>query len=142
MTIRRNTIQKNLVRDAVYQLKGHVTADEVYEYVKKDHPSVGKGTVYRNLAILAEEEAVRKVEVPEGPDRYDFTLQDHYHVRCVKCGDVFDVDMEVLPDLMERIRDQHGMQYLGYDIFFKGICAACQKKQEGGSEWIEKQCIN
>lgn len=129
VTIRRNTIQKSLVCDAVYQLKGHVTADEVYEYVKKDHPSVGKGTVYRNLAILAEEEAVRKVEVPEGPDRYDFTLRDHYHVRCVKCGDVFDVDMEVLPDLIERIRDQHGMQYLGYDIFFKGICAACQKKQ-------------
>ena len=63
---RRNTIQKALILRAVCELKRHLTADEVYEFVKKDHPSIGKGTVYRNLAILAEEGAIRKVEVPDG----------------------------------------------------------------------------
>ena len=58
---RRNTIQKALILRAVCELKRHLTADEVYEFVKKDHPSIGKGTVYRNLAILTEEGAIRKV---------------------------------------------------------------------------------
>lgn len=128
---RRNTIQKTLVLHAVQELKRHVTADEVYEFIKKAHPTIGKGTVYRNLGILAEEGAVRRVEVPDGPDRFDFTLKNHYHVRCVRCGEVSDVDMEEIPDLMEKIRDTHGMHFLGYDIFFKGICGACaEKKQE------------
>ena len=104
----------------------------MYEFVKKDHPSIGKGTVYRNLAILTEEGAIRKVEVPDGSDRFDFTLKNHYHVRCVKCGEVFDVDMDEIPDLKKKIHDTHGMEFLTYDIFFKGICPECraQEKEE------------
>ena len=52
MTSRRNTIQKDLVRNAVYEMKRHVTANEVYEFIKEAYPSIGKGTVYRNLVIL------------------------------------------------------------------------------------------
>lgn len=125
---RRNTIQKELVLKAVNELKRHVTADEVYDFIKKDYPTIGKGTVYRNLGVLVEEGLVRKVEIPDGPDRFDFTLKNHYHVRCVKCGEVFDVDMDVITDLEERIRDTHGMEFLSYDISFKGVCSACREK--------------
>lgn len=127
---RRNTIQKELVLKTVRELKRHVTADEVYEFIKKDHPRIGKGTVYRNLGILAEEGEIRKVEVPNGPDRFDFTVQNHYHVRCIRCGEVFDVDMDEVMDLKEKIHDAHGIQFLNYDIFFKGICPACSGKNQ------------
>ena len=127
---RRNTIQKALILRAVCDLKRHLTADEVYEFVKRDHPSIGKGTVYRNLAILTEEGAIRKVEVPDGSDRFDFILKNHYHVRCVKCGEVFDVDMDEIPDLQKKIHDTHGMEFLTYDIFFKGICPGCRAQEK------------
>ena len=126
---RRNTIQKDLVLKTVQGLKRHLTAEEVYEFIKKDHPTIGKGTVYRNLGILAEEGAIRKVEVPDGPDRFVFTLKNHYHVECIRCGEVFDVDMDEVTDLNERIHDTHGMQFLNYDIFFKGICPVCRAKE-------------
>ena len=71
MTSRRNTIQKDLVRNAVYEMRRHVTANEVYEFIKAAYPTIGKGTVYRNLDILVEEGALRKVEVPNGPNRFD-----------------------------------------------------------------------
>ena len=35
MINRRNTIQKDLVRNAVYEMKRHVTANEVYEFIKE-----------------------------------------------------------------------------------------------------------
>lgn len=63
---KRNTIQKELVLNAVTKMHRHVTADEVYDYIKKDYPSIGKGTVYRNLSILADENRIRKVEIPNG----------------------------------------------------------------------------
>ena len=128
MTNRRNTIQKDLVRNAVYEMKRHVTANEVYEFIKEAYSTIGKGTVYRNLDILVEEGALRKVEVPDGPNRFDFTLKNHYHVRCIKCGEVFDVDMDQIPDLLERIHNTHGIEFLDYDISFKGICPKCREK--------------
>ncbi len=126
---RRNTIQKDLVLKTVLELKRHLTADEVYESIKKDHPRIGKGTVYRNLGILVEEGAIQKVDIPNGPDRFDFTLKKHYHVRCIECGNVFDVDMDEIPDLSKKIHDTHGMQFLNYDILFKGICPACRENK-------------
>ena len=118
-----------MVLSAVNELHSHVTADQIYHYIKAKYPSIGRGTVYRNLGILVEEGKVRKVEVPDGSDRFDFTLENHYHVECVKCGGVFDGDIDVISELEKKIKDTHGIQYLSYDIFFKGICPECQKKE-------------
>lgn len=124
---RRNTIQKELTLKAVFALKGHVTADEVYEFIKKDYPNIGKGTVYRNLSLLADEGEVLRVEIPDGPDRFDFTLRRHYHIRCIKCGCVSDADMDVISDMPKRINNDNGWQFLDYDILFKGICPDCKE---------------
>ena len=43
MTSRRNTIQKDLVRNTVYEMRRHVTANEVYEFIKEAYPTIGKG---------------------------------------------------------------------------------------------------
>ena len=48
----------------------------MYEFIKEAYPTIGKGTVYRNLDILVEEGALRKVEVPDGPNRFDFILKN------------------------------------------------------------------
>ena len=68
---RRNTVQRSLVYEAVNRLKSHATADEIYEAIVSEHPSVSRGTVYRNLNQLAEEGEIRKILVPGGADRYD-----------------------------------------------------------------------
>ncbi len=125
---RRNTIQKELVLNAVMKMRRHVTAEEVYDYIKADYPTIGKGTVYRNLGILVDENKIRKVEIPSGADRFDFTLEKHYHVRCIVCDSVFDVDMDEIKAMDSFIRDNHGMKFLDYDILFKGICKDCQNK--------------
>lgn len=123
---RRNTIQRELVLGAVRELHNHATADEVYECVVSKYPSIGKGTVYRNLNILAEEGEVRRIEISGGPDRFDHNCAEHYHVACMKCAGVFDVDVDNLPDLIANIRDKHGIDILSYDILFKGICPDCR----------------
>lgn len=67
--IRRNTIQRTLVLEAVNQLRNHATADEIYEKIVSEHPHIGRGTVYRNLQLLAESGEILKTEVPGGADR-------------------------------------------------------------------------
>lgn len=128
MTIKRNTIQCALVAEAVKKLKCHATADEVYEELAKDHPNIGKATVYRNLQRLSETGQIRKVEVPEGADRYDHICEKHYHIRCVKCGKIFDVDMPYIDGLENSAKNLNNFKLVGHDIMFHGICPSCQNK--------------
>lgn len=122
----RNTVQRDLVLQAVTALHTHPTADEVYLMITEKYPSISKATVYRNLNLLAEEGRIRKISVPAGADRYDFHAAPHYHIRCVRCGQVFDVDMPYQPQIHEKIRDTHGFFIQGHDIVFQGICPQCK----------------
>lgn len=136
---RRNTVQKKFVLNAVQSLKCHATADEVYSFIKADHPNVSKTTVYRNLNLLAEDGLIRKIQIPGEPDRFDHLTHDHYHVRCLKCGKVFDVDMAVVPDMESRINDKRGFVFLGYDVVFKGICPDCNTEPKNAESQNAKE---
>ncbi len=125
---RRNTIQRDITLQAVRNLKNHATADEIYTYVSREHPRIGKGTIYRNLNILAEEGRIRKIEIPGGPDCFDHNCTEHHHMRCVRCARVFDVDLKPLPKLEDLIRDPQGMEFHAYQILFKGLCPDCRKQ--------------
>lgn len=127
--MKRKTIQRALTLKAVQALQSHPTVDEVYEAVLAEHPNISRGTVYRNLNQLSENGEIREIEVPGGADRFDHCCYEHYHVRCLKCGRVFDVDMDYITDLTKAIKDTHGFQFRGYDLIFKGICPACIQSQ-------------
>lgn len=124
---RRYTIQYALVLEAVNQLRCHATADEIYHALVQEHPHISRGTVYRNLQRLSDLGEIRKREFPNGADRFDHICSDHYHATCVKCGNVFDVDMEYIANLEQSIRDTHGFEFTGHDIVFRGICPECKQ---------------
>lgn len=123
---KRNTIQRSLVFEAVNRLQCHATADEIYEDIVREHPHISRATVYRNLNMLSEAGEIRKLEMPGGADRFDHICRDHCHVRCEKCGRVFDVDMDFVAGLEKNIRDSRGFEFTGYDIIFRGICPRCR----------------
>ena len=126
---KRNTIQRSLVLEAVNKLHCHATADEVYEVISKEHPTISKATIYRNLNVLSELGEIRRLEIPGSADRYDHISRDHCHVKCKVCGRVFDVDMDFVGGLERGIRDTHGFDFTGYDILFHGVCPECKTKK-------------
>ncbi len=48
----------------------HMTAEQVFEHLRKTYPTVVLATVYNNLNRLWEENRIRKVSVDGVPDRY------------------------------------------------------------------------
>lgn len=122
----RNTVQRQVVLEAVQQLKNHPTAEEVYAEARKRVAGMSLRTVYRNLNLLAERGEIRKVCIPSGADRFDFTLSPHHHIRCRACGRVSDVAMPAAEHLERRIRDSAGYSVEGYDIVFTGLCPDCK----------------
>lgn len=123
----RNTIQRMVVNEAVHKLKNHATAEEVYSEVRKAHPHISKGTVYRNLNRLCEEGEIMRRKIPGEADRYDHECSLHYHGKCVECGEVFDLDVAYLKELDHFENLANGFLVFHHDIVFDGICKACRK---------------
>ncbi len=130
----RNTVQRQVIEGALRHLANHPTADEVYEAVHAEHPSIGRATVYRTLGRLADEGAIGRVRINNGADRFDHQAFAHYHVRCVCCGRVDDVMVPVLDERTERNAERaSGYRICGHTLQFDGVCPACQAL-EGGNE--------
>ncbi len=80
---------------AVTELQRHPTAEQVFLEMKREHPSIALGTVYKHLNGLAEEGLLHRITESGSPDRYDRT-ERHDHLICSRCGKIADV---CLPDM-------------------------------------------
>lgn len=125
--VKRNTIQRTLVLEAVRELKNHAKADEVYDQVAKIHTTISRATVYRNLNLLVGEGVIAKVEMSDGADRFDHLTNKHYHAKCVHCGKILDVNMRYLDRLEEKVVDTEDFLFCEHDIIFKGVCKNCRQ---------------
>lgn len=121
---RRNTIQRSLVLAAMQKLN-HPTADDIYSAIKTQYPSISRGTVYRNLALLVEHGNLRKVQLAGGADHFDITLRNHYHITCRSCGKMIDADLPYQEGLEEALGDTRGFLIEGHDIALHGLCPGC-----------------
>ena len=71
---RRNTKQRKLVLDTVRQSYNHPTADEIYNAVREQDDKISRGTVYRNLNLLADAGEILSIKTPGG-SRFDRTIE-------------------------------------------------------------------
>ena len=119
----RNTVQRELILEAVRSLDTHPTAEEIYTQVAVHCPSVSRATVYRNLSQLAEEGKILRIGVANGPDRFDKTLLQHCHFLCRGCGRL--LDLELASPVLPKPSPDCEHTITGYELIFSGYCKAC-----------------
>lgn len=125
MDVKRNTIQRQLIIDAVKELNCHATSEQVYDHVVKKYPSISKGTVYRNLNQMAESGELLRISNIDGSYRYDHNCHKHYHFICKNCGRVFDVE-DYFDDICGRVNNDEGFEITSHNITFTGLCPDCK----------------
>lgn len=121
----RNTRQRQVILEELRKLKTHPTADELYEIVRKILPRISLGTIYRNLELLANEGIIQKLEQAGGRSRFDGNPENHYHVRCLRCGRVDDVMVEPIKAIDRTGQVIPGYDIMGYRLEFIGVCSNC-----------------
>ncbi len=121
------TRQRKIIYDIVRRSDEHLTAEQIYIYAKKQVPSIAIGTVYRNLKLMSDAGEIRRVEIPDSPDRYDKNLAKHDHLICEKCGRISDITLE---DFTRAIEEQTGVRILFYHLSVHCICDECRKASD------------
>lgn len=127
------TPQRRAIVDTIIESEGkHLTAEEIYDEVKKVCPEIGLATVYRTIQLFEQIGLVSKLQLNDGCSRYEIVHSDeahmHHHLICNKCNAVIEVEDDLLEQLEDRIKKQYQFQILDHSVKFYGICKKCQEK--------------
>lgn len=96
------TPQRLAIMEAVHTLKGHPTAEMIIGYIRRQHPGIATGTVYKVLEALAQKGLVQKVKTDRDVMRYDGVTEPHHHLYCSSTNRIEDYFDEELDRLLEK----------------------------------------
>ena len=125
MNGKRYTRQRELIYEALRQTEQHPTAEMIYQWLKPANPSLSLGTVYRNLNLLADEGAIRRMAFPV--ERYDAKTMPHPHFCYDQCGAVYDLHLPYDAELDRQALLASGHDVTGHEVVFHGICTKCKQ---------------
>lgn len=128
MVKHRQTIQKIKILEHLKSVKTHPTAENVYNAVRKDFPTITLATVYRNLNLLAEQGEILRFEVNK-EYRFDGEVCSHQHCVCRKCGNILDIFDKKMSEMSMNSLSTKKFEPDSVCIIFHGICNNCSKNR-------------
>ena len=123
----RVTAQRKIVLEAIsYQVGWHVHPKEVYSYVQERDKSIGLATVYRTLKMLEDMDLLNKgymMGIQHAPEDHS----SHYHLICLKCGSIQDVNDAVLETMSSHVKKEYGFSATQTKMSIYGLCEDCSR---------------
>ncbi len=120
--------QREIILETLKQNVVHPTAEYLYKILHEKEPNISLATLYRNLNQLAENGIIKKIDGLESSSHFDHNTHEHFHFICDNCKKVFDVSVDVAPDVVTKTESETGFEVKGYDISLHGLCKECKKQ--------------
>ncbi|MGE0450658.1 MAG: transcriptional repressor [Vicinamibacterales bacterium] len=128
--------KRSLKRDRILNIflrqQGHLSADDLYDLVKREDPGIGRATVYRTLQWMVAAGMARKVDFGEGRSRFEPSLRHprHFHLICNNChrsSEFLSSDIEAILEEVAQARNFEPSQTV-IQVF--GRCEECRTGAE------------
>lgn len=128
------TSQRKLVLDVIKENAGkHLTAEEIYELVKKKAPDIGIATVYRTISLLEKMNLIFKIDFGSGSVKYEWDRMDtshrHHHLICLECGEIIEAEEDLLDDTEQKISINYNFLIENHSVKFYGYCSKCRANE-------------
>lgn len=125
------TTQRQAMLEVLEQNEGkHLSAEEIFDFIKVNYPDIGIATVYRTLLLFVEMEVCCKHDFDDGLSRYELNhsneFHKHHHLICTVCGDITEVQEDLLESLEEQILLKNNFVVKDHKVKFYGICGKCK----------------
>lgn len=116
------------IYEYLWENRTHPTADEIYNAIIKQIPTLSKTTIYNTLKTLGEKGLVSSITIEDNEVRYDADIRFHGHFKCTVCGALYDIDPEyIAADKKNTIAKKiQGHLITEKQVYYKGICKKCQ----------------
>lgn len=120
----RPSVQRLAIFRYISSCESHPKADEIYESLVKDNPTLSRTTVFNSVRLLAEKGLINDIDISADSTRYDSTEHlPHAHFMCRNCKRIFDIPMD-----MSNLPTPVGFQCDNVNVLYKGFCPECSKQ--------------
>ena len=108
----------------------HLSAEELYQQIRQDHPQVGLSTVYRTLKLLVDAKLASRREFGDHITRYEpqSGSTHHDHLICVGCGAIIEFENEKIEELQNEVAAQNDFTVLRHKLELYGTCKECRRR--------------
>lgn len=113
----------------------HLTAEEIFELVRKDNPDIGLATVYRTIQLLSELNLIDKLNLGDGQVRYeigqldkDNNIHHHHHLICLNCDKILTFEDDLLDQLESTIEEKMDFRVVDHEVKLFGYCSECAEE--------------
>lgn len=110
----------------------HLSPEDVFMLVRKKCPEIGIATIYRTLQLLEQLGVINKLSFNDGCSRYELSGSEedhhHHHLICITCGDVQEVEEDLLEHLEKKIKEKNNFEVINHRVKFFGYCSKCSNK--------------
>lgn len=124
----RLTPQRLAILEILRASQDHLTPGEVYTRARQAIPGLTEATVYRTLSFLTERGLALAAHVGSGQLVYEIAGHNHHHLICRSCGDMLEIDHDLLQALYKEFQAGTGYQIDSVHVTFFGLCPGCQDK--------------
>ncbi|MCG3717077.1 transcriptional repressor, partial [Aliarcobacter butzleri] len=124
------TEQREIVLSILLHAKEHLTAEEIYNQIKKDYPTsnVGIATVYRALSFLEEVDLITSITFGTEGKKYESNSKSHHdHLICTQCARIIEFIDEEIEKRQEKIAKNNKFKITSHTMQLYGVCENCQK---------------
>ncbi len=130
--MKRNTWQREAVREALGGSEGFVSAQSLHSSLREGGSPIGLATVYRALADLAVEGDADSLQ-QEGESLYRACTpgSHHHHLICRSCGLTVEIEADAVEDWARSVATQHGFTQPNHIVDVFGLCADCSALPAG-----------
>jgi Fur family transcriptional regulator, ferric uptake regulator len=121
----KSTKQRSTIVSVFFNMRGHISVEELLRQVKAVNPKIGYATVYRTLHLLVESSLVEERRFGDGLARYEghSQVEHHDHMICQDCGKIFEFFNPELEALQEKLAKEHKFVIHRHRLELYGKCA-------------------
>lgn len=125
----RFTGQRQIIVNAFFNHKGHISSEELYRKVQETAPDIGFTTVYRTLKLLSDAGLALSKNFGDGYTRFESSAQQahHDHLICTKCGKIVEFVNDQIESLQQHIAERHGFTVTDHTLDIYGVCLECSQ---------------
>ena len=122
----KQTKQRELILQTFLEANRHVTSEDLYQAVRREHANIGYTTVYRTMKLLVEAGLATERHFDDGITRYEIEQEHHDHLVCVKCGKIQEFECEEIEERQNEVASEYGFQILRHRHELYGHCSSCR----------------
>lgn len=125
----RKTQERFTILDAVYDIEGHFTLEELSHRLTDDyHFTVSRATLFNTIRLFLAARLIIRHRF-HGETKYEacYDREGHCHQVCTECGSVKEITSPIITSAISKMH-LNRFNKDGFALYIYGICSTCRAK--------------